>query len=355
MAQTSLTLNYDSILTTTLFNVRGILYDQIFKSNVFMNWLHQKGRKRVVNGGERIQVALQTGTNSTVKTYSGYELLDTTPQDNVTSAFYNWKQLAGSVAINRLEERQNSGEAQIMSLLQQKVNELQLSMADELSREILGPNGAASGSTFAVGNGGKDLLGLPIIIQDAPATGSLVGGINSADSSFWRNQTTDSTATTTKAYKDELRKMWNDCSKGPGGGPDMVLATQTAYEHYESALNDHSRHTNLALADLGFDNVRLKGANVVWDERVPDSENQEYSSADGGNPSTETAYFINSKFLELVVDSQTDFITTPFVRPENQDARVAQVLFYGELTCNNRRKQGVLASIQTAALTPSTG
>lgn len=74
LTATSLSLNYNSILTTTLFNVRGILYDNIFKQNVFFNWLHQRGRKRMVNGGERIQIGLQAGTNSTVGSYSGLTL-----------------------------------------------------------------------------------------------------------------------------------------------------------------------------------------------------------------------------------------------------------------------------------------
>jgi len=306
--QTNLSLTYDSILTTTLFNVRGVLYDQVFKQNAFFNWIHAKGRKRMVNGGERIQIGLQAGTNTTVGSYSGYEVLDTTPQDNLTSCFYNWKQIAGSIAINRLEERQNSGEAQILSLMQQKVSELQLSMSDEVNRQLLG--------AFTAGNSGKDLTPLPHIITDDPTTGTAatLGSISGATYSFWRNQTSDSTATATKAYKDELRNMWNTCSKGPGGGPDLALMTQTAYEHYESALDDHTRHTNIAMADLGFDNVRLKGATCFWDERVPDSAGSNLSTADGGTPTTETVYFINSRFLELIVDAQTDFITTPFVR-----------------------------------------
>ena len=63
-----------------------------------------------LNGGERIQVPLMYGTNSTVKSYRGYEQLDTTPQDGMTSAFYEWKEVAGTISISRLEQRQNSGE-----------------------------------------------------------------------------------------------------------------------------------------------------------------------------------------------------------------------------------------------------
>jgi hypothetical protein len=42
-----------------------------------------------------------------------------------------------------------------------------------------------------------------------------------------------------------------------------------------------------------------------------------------------------------VIDSQTDFVTTPFVEPENQTAKTAKVLFMGNTTISNPRKIGV--------------
>lgn len=338
---TQLTLDYDSILTTTLFNVRKRMYDQVFKTNVFFNWLHQQGRKRLEDGGERIQVPIRVGKNTTAGSYSKYDLLDTTPQDNVTSSFANWKQLSVSITISRLEERQNSGMHRIMSLFGEKVMDAELSLQDEVSRQLF---------AFTSGNGGKDLTGIPQIISDDATAGTLQS-ISRVSNSYWRHQQVDSSATTSAAFLKECRNMWNRCSKGPGGGPDMVLATQVAYEHYEGALDVNHRYVNQAMADIGFDNIRLKGAQVYWDERVPDSANGELSSADGGSPTEETMYFINSQFLDFVVDKETDFITTPFQRPENQDARTAQILFYGELVTTNPRKLGLLASIQAAALT----
>lgn len=334
----SLTLNYDSLLTTTLFSVRSQLYDNVFLQNVVWNWLHRNGRKRLVDGGERIQVGLQYGKNTTVGSYANYETLDTTPQDNLTSAFYDWKQIAGSVSISRKEERQNSGEARIIALLQQKISELGLSMSDEAARQLLG--------AFTAGNGGKDLTPLPLLIKDDPTTSTSIGNINQSTFDWWRNRQSDSSATTYAGLNKELRNMWNTCSRGPGGGPDLVVFDQDGYETYESGLDEtRTRFTSISSADLGFDNLRLKGALAVWDERTPDSFSQEVSATDGGNPAKSTAYFINSTFFELVVDSGTDFVTTPFVRPQDQDARTAQVLFMGELTTSNRRKQGVLANI----------
>lgn len=338
---TQLTLDYDSILTTTLFNVRRRIYDQVFKTNVVFNLLHANGRKRLEDGGERIQVPIRVGKNTTARSYSKYDLLDTTPQDNATSSFANWKQISVSITIARIEERQNSGMHKILSLFTEKVEDAELSLRDEVSRQLF---------AFSSGNGGKDITGIPAIISDDATAGTLQS-ISRVSNSFWRHQQADSTATTNVAFLKELRNMWNRTSKGPGGGADAVIATQVAYEHYEGALDINHRYVNQAMADIGFDNIRLKGAQVYWDERVPDSANQQLSAADGGSPTEETMYFLNTNFFEFVVDKETDFINTPFVRPENADARTAQILLYGQLVTTNPRKQGLLASIQTAALT----
>ena len=344
MAATSLTLNYDSILSTTLFNVRSQLYDNIFKTSAFWNWLHAKGRKRMVNGGERIQVALQYGTNSTVKSYSGYELLDTTPQDNVTSAFYPWKQIAGSVSISRKEERQNSGEAQILDLFRQKVRELELSMSETLSSQVLAAV-PASDLESNTGNSGKDLLPISLLATDDGA--GTVGGIAAGTETWWKNQFLDmdgASYDTTVEQRQGFRTLYNNCTKGPGGGPDLALCDQSTFENYEAGLDEKTRFTDTTMANLGFDNIRLKGSMLFWDEVVPtgiDSGGLGSTTYDG------TLYFLNSSFLELCVDVNTDLITSPFIRPENQDARTAQVLFMGELTTSNRRKQGVAFDIKT--------
>jgi hypothetical protein len=61
-------------------------------------------------------------------------------------------------------------------------------------------------------------------------------------------------------------------------------------------------------------------------------------------------FFLNTNFYKLVIDSQTDIVTTPFVTPENQTAKTAKVLFMGNAATNNLRKQGVVyGAVQTIA------
>ena len=41
--------------------------------------------------------------------------------------------------------------------------------------------------------------------------------------------------------------------------------------------------------------------------------------------------------MKLVVHRDANFEVTDFVKPENQDAKVAQILFMGNLTCDRRK------------------
>src|SRR5262249_29949210 len=104
----TLTDAYGALLTTTLRAMEPTLRDNITRSNKFLAWLDAKGRMRGQDGGERVKVPLMYGLNSTADIFSGYGLLDTTPQDGITSAFFPWSEASVSITISRLEERQNS-------------------------------------------------------------------------------------------------------------------------------------------------------------------------------------------------------------------------------------------------------
>ncbi len=89
---------YDALLSSTLTKyVQRYLEDVIFKDLVFFYCLtnkNQKGfkansrgvksNKRVLDGGESITFPIMYEANSTVGSYSGYDLIDTTPQDGQT-------------------------------------------------------------------------------------------------------------------------------------------------------------------------------------------------------------------------------------------------------------------------------
>lgn len=348
MAPSSLTLNYDSQLTATLFNYKKTLEDAISTSNAFFYALKKspQGYKKVTDIGDRMAMPLMYELGN-ADSYSGYDTLDTTPSDGLTTAFFNWSQAAVPISLSGLEKKQNRGDAKIIDLLEAKMMQAELGLQDFFNRRLLQ---GAGGSTITTAysspmNGSTFVDPLPKIVMYDPTTAVTVGNIAQGTYTWWRNQTTNMNATTYKGYLKQLRTLRNNCAKGPGGGPDIILGTQGAQELYVAALADMSRNTSYTKADIPFDNVEFFGGAFVWDEFVPDAFSGTVTQT------KDTVYMLNTKYWGLRVDSETDFSTTPFITPENQDASTAHILWLGGVGCSNRRKQGVGGGIDRTIAT----
>ena len=363
MPPSSRTLNYDALLSSTLDNYRDKLTDNIFASSVFLSAIKSEGGYETRDGGDKIKVPLMYG-KTPVTSYSGYDTLDTTPADGITSAFADWRQLSTPIAISRIEERKNSGQAELFNLLKAKIQQAEMSLTEEINFQLLGKT--VSGTAFINGNDDKDLDPLAFYVPKDPTASVSVSNINRNTYSWWRSRSIDgssdgATSKDSGALKGydlntwaeltaALRALYNYCSRGAGGSPNMVLTDQEGFETFEAALDNKTRYMQQAKGQLAFDNVMFKaGCPMYWDEMVPDLENSRAYDNRHATP-TSTFFMLNTKFIKFIVDSQTNFITTPFVRPENQDAKVAQIMLYGNLCVSNLRKIGALYGVgQTIA------
>jgi hypothetical protein len=263
-----------------------------------------------------------------------------------------------SISISRKEERQNSGQSRLLSLLESKTMQAEVSLKELLNNCVVsgkitsgasGANGQFSARTGRQDSGALGPLPIPALVDVTNNRAVAVGNISPSTYAFWRNQSTSSGATTFAGYKQELNAMYNDCSKGVGGPPNFILSDQRAWEIYWNALANQERYVvdNQRTLDIlgGSEALKFRGGVWVWDEVVPDPETNADIVDAIGTVTASTVYMLNTETWNYVVDSQTDFITTPFVRPENQDARVAQILWMGATCVNNRRKNGVLYGV----------
>lgn len=305
--------SFDSLLSTTLANYRDQMTDNIFTARPLTNYLMDKGRIRMLDGGTKIVEPLVYGLNGTVGSYSGYDTISLTAQEGMSAAEYDWKQYAASIAISGIEEAKNNGEAAIINLLEAKIMQAEESMREGFNQMFF-----ADGT----GNSGKDWDGLGNIVE---ASGT-VGGINRATvgNEFWQSYEENTAGALTLA---DMATAYNSVSVG-NDHPDMVLTTQTLFEKYESLLQPQLRYTDAKTADAGFQNLLFKSAPVTYDVHC----------------TAGVMYFLNSKYLTLVGHSGKWFEQTDFVRPENLDARYALIMCYGNLTCRNAAKQGKLTA-----------
>lgn len=308
--------NVGLMLSTTLKNYRKTLVDNIHKSNAVFYYLKQNGGIKELDGGERIVVPVMYGKNTTAGSYNGYDSLDVTPQAGIDSAEFNWKQYSVSITISGEEERKNNGSSKIIDILEARTKQAEMSLTEQLS------TGMFSDGT---GNGGKDLTGFEAMVSSS----GTYGGINSATYTWWQAGV-ESTAEALGLPK--MRTGFNTASLGGKDTPNLIVTTQTLYEKYEGLLTSVSA-SNVAgsmqfrsegtkkLGDGGFQVLEFKGTPIVWDELTPSG----------------TMYFLNTRHMNLTIHKDANFETSDFVKPENQDAKVAQVLFMGNLTCDRRK------------------
>src|SRR4030042_3576880 len=201
MPPASFTYNFDEILSTTLMEHQPTLYDNIFSAIPFFWWIHEKNHKKTIDGGERIVVPLQYGKNTTIKSMaSPYSIVDTTPQDNITSAYYLWKEISGSITISHADLRKNSGKHKIIDLLQAKSDEATLSFQEVLTGQLM---------KIITASPASDLDSLLLFVQKTPSGASTVGGIAQGTYAWRSNQIKASTATTFAGLLIEMANLYN--------------------------------------------------------------------------------------------------------------------------------------------------
>ena len=309
--------DFNQILSTTLKNYVPKLADNVFTARPLFYALTNGQTIRRISGGATIVVPIIYGTNSTAASYSGDDTILTTAQTGISAAEYDWKQYAATVTITGIEEAKNNGEAQIIDLLEGKIMQTEETIIENMNTMFW-----ADGT----GNGGKDWNGLDLIVGKPNTT---LGGIDPTDAgnSWWASTESDENGALALT---SMSSVYNTISVG-NDQPTILIGTQAVYEAYEALLQTNLRYTDAKVADAGFQNLLFKGAPVTYDSACTAGE----------------LMFLNTKYLRLVAHTETWFQPTPFVRPTNQDARYAQILCYGQLTCSNRARQGYLFGIVT--------
>lgn len=326
MADTTPAAQLDELISTTFDKVRPVLADQITVELPLLAYLNLKARV-TEDGGLTIRRPVLFGFNDTVGSYSGYDLIDTTPQDGFGYAEYPWKQYAGSVTISGRDVRLNAGSSRIINLLQAKIEQLRVSVEDDLNSMLFA-------NVTTEGNSGKDFLSVPSIVGDGITTGATgkttLGGIdNDADGqTWWRSSITNGVDLTTLDGVRVLNTKRNDLRISKSR-PDFHVTDQNALEAYEALALPNMRFNNTSMADLGFEAVAFKGGEVVFDDDCPANQ----------------WYMLNSTHLEFVRHADCWALMGEFKEPINQDARTAKVLFMGELITDCRRAHGRIINV----------
>lgn len=314
--------DYNDVLTATLEARSGKLADNVSENSALLNRLKAKGKIRPISGGSKILEELEYGEGD-MSWYSGYDTISHTPKQLFTAAEYSLKLCAVPVAISGEEILKNAGREQVMDLFEKRVDNAVKTMSNKMASAIYGDGTDASG---------KAIGGLALLVADSPVTGT-VGGINraTAGNEFWRNKaTTAAAALNADTIRTEMDKMYLSLCRG-SDKPDLIVTGNELYSMYEASLQQNQRFTDSKLADAGFQNIKFKGADVIFD------------GGQNGRCPENKMYFLNSDYLYLRSHKERNMKVIGGSRMAvNQDALYKLIGWAGNMTMSNASLQGVL-------------
>lgn len=305
------------LVATTIRNRKKEFADNVTNHNALLYRLQEKGNIKPASGGRSILEEIEWDENSTAGFYSGYEVLDTTPQDVLSGAEYDWKQAACQVTANGLEVRTiNKGAEQMIDLLESRITNAMHSM-----KNLMGTAVYSDGT----GTGGKEIGGLQLLIADDPTTSTIIGGINQNTFTFWRNKAVSNAAISATNIKPLMDELWIQLIRG-SDKPDLIMADANLYNHLEEYLQQQQRFMTADQGIAGFTSLKYKTADVVYDDQTP----------------TNHMYFVNTDYLYMRPDPDTEYEPIEQRESINQDAFVIPILWAGNMTTCIRKLQGVL-------------
>ena len=310
---------FTEMVSTTLRNSAKEVADNVSKHNALLNILKKKKRSINLDGGTEIQIQLEYAENSTYQRYAGFDTLNVNQSDIVTSAKYDWAQVALHVVASGAELRKNSGRSQMINLVKTKKANVLKTAANNFSVDA-----------YSDGSLANQIGGLAQIIQSNGQ--GTVGGINSATWTFWQNKFLEiagSNAYTKDTLKGEFNKLWLRLNRG-ADKPDLIVLSHDFYSVYESGEQQLQRYMDEDMANSGFANLKYKSAQVIFDD------NANFTTT------AEKGYFLNTDYLYIAQHQEAQWSQDDEKKPVNQDAVVIPYYWMGNMVCSNRSLQGVL-------------
>jgi hypothetical protein len=356
-APSNITTYLDAVFATSIQNYKKNLIDNIGAQNAFLYEVLHGDSYQEADGGTYIQEQLMYGL-APMDSYDGYDELSTLPTDGITAAQFEWRQVASPIVYSMKEVIQNMHK--IVDLVDSKIQQSELGIQEGWAQHFMwgaAPQGGALTSPrTSTANGSNSIDPLPKMIAYNSTT-LTVGNIGESTNTWWRNQSTTSAATTYSGFMFELETMYNTCSLGTGGPPNLILADQRSYELFvHSYYSIYKASPDAADNTYPFVAKKFFNAKIVMDDKVPDVYTGAAGTQVGGIVQASSLtygsmFFINTKFFKLRYAPQRDFEllkdenNKSFKKPLNGDSRVGHIAWMGNVTCNNRRKQGVLGKI----------
>jgi hypothetical protein len=292
-----------------------VLQDQIFLGHPLLTRLRAKNNIKV-DGGRVIRIPYMLD-KLVGGPYSAMDTFDTSIKKTSDYMEFNWKGKYVNITIDNWSLFLTEGTNNVISLLESKMKNAELTMNDLLTDDIVG-------TTIDTVNG---FDGLWNGIDDGN-TYSTYGAITRT-AGFYKGYTG---AYALNAYVDSnggnisLDRLRIAMGKSTIGGrkPDLILTTQSIYNQIWSRVQPEQRFlgdSNNDLVNAGFSGINFDGTAILVDDHVPSGY----------------IFGLTTEYIKFFIHKKRNFYFSDWLRPTNQDSRIAQLLVIGNLVVQSPR------------------
>ena len=318
--------------------------DNLFQTVPLLDHIKKAGGVEIINGGQRITRAAILAEHSNItQLATGYEAVSSSVADVLRSPEYEWCDFVAPIVITKKEELSNRGENAVISIADSRMK----SVIGMLKREwelqtirgtstVLTELGSLNGVNTATGWLEELAFG---------AQGNTVGGLSKTTyaSSNWNNQVYDvSTGGSTNDFAANglngmAELMLQTQIYAPEGSVDLILASPTSYRLYKNTLQANERYMpKETVLDAGRLALAYNGALMYVENNL--------GNAVGAN--TPSMYFLNTKSMKVVFDSDANFSMTDFEHKSGFAAREAQMFVRTQIVADHLASLGLLVDAE---------
>lgn len=300
--------SYDQISAITEKYFVPKLTDNIFKTIPLFSRMQKKVQK--IGGGTKVLVPLNYAQATAVGWYNGADTLDTTDNDVVTSAEFDWKQIHATLSVTRKDELINGGQAAKVDFVKSKMQIAEKSLKDTLAVGV-----------WNAGTTTNAILGVRAFLSAS----NTYGGISQTTYSFHQANVDSSTTTFTIPA---LQTQWATTAVN-GESPSVILSGSGRYTSYYNSLQPQQRFMDSESAKGGFTSLMFNGVPWLVDSKAPSTH----------------VVALNEDYLHLIAHKDEWFRFEEFKKPINQNVQVAHIYCMLVFASSNNRMHFVQSGL----------
>lgn len=245
---------FTDTIVSTLREHAPKVRDQFATANALYGTLKKQGKVKKHKGGYEIGRPVRTGAPGAAAAFAGSDTFALTQAAFLDMAKFDLKRYYSIVSWSGTESDTNKGEAQILDLLEEKIDAAEQELVNRIAADF-----------YSDGTANR-IDGLGTMLSATPAVGSY-GGIDRVAETYWRHKLYDfSVATVTPSaatFATSLSSLVTQCNV-VGKMPDLIILDSVYWNYLDAGvIGKQQFQTAGDSAQVGYEHIKFKNATVV--------------------------------------------------------------------------------------------